>query len=63
MEAPELPRTVFADEAVDHSVSTRMLVNERRAVVDDIVDYNPDATVSLRLGKTPLSDDLRRNER
>jgi hypothetical protein len=45
MKPPKLPRTVFANEAVDDSITAWMLGNKVGAVVDNIINNNPKATV------------------
>ena len=47
MEPPELPRAVLAGKGLDDSVATGVLVQEIRAIKDDVVDHDPDAAGSL----------------
>jgi hypothetical protein len=45
MEPPKLPRTVFAHKTVDYSDTTRVLRNEVCAVVNYVVDNEPEFVV------------------
>lgn len=42
MEPPELPRAIFAHETVYHSSTARMFRDKVCAVVDDVVDDEPE---------------------
>jgi hypothetical protein len=47
MESPKLPGAVFAYEAPDDRVTTRMLMNKICTIVDNFIDNYPDPAVIL----------------
>jgi hypothetical protein len=62
MESPKLPRAVFTYETPNDRITTRMLMDETRTVVDNIIDNDPHATVLLVFAGPLRPHNIRRNK-